>query len=70
MKRYTILHNASLGYMNSIQGLRMLRIVPRARQYLTEIQFIIPHLLASGLQTLLTQTALMKTVEKKGKIDL
>lgn len=30
----------------------MLRIVPAARQYLTEIQFIIAHLLASELHIL------------------
>lgn len=52
MKRYMILHNAFLGYINSSHELRMLRIVPGARQYLTEIKFMIPHLLASGLQIL------------------
>lgn len=44
-----------------------------ARQYLTEIEFSIPHLLASGLQlyNLTTvQIGLMWTVGKKGKTDL
>lgn len=47
----------SLGYINSIQELGMLRIVCGARQYLTEIQFIILHLLASGQILKLTSSS-------------
>lgn len=50
---------------NSSNELRLLRIVPGARQYLTEIQFIIPHLLASVLQILKLTGSSNSTHERK-----